>query len=98
MPQGLQVWDASGTLIIDTSTYVLKEIVAAIVPANTTATQFLSTTLPPASTVIGATVRAATGSSPVDLPEVQIDIANSRLQYKFESASGGNARINTMAF
>ena len=98
MPQGLQVWDASGTLLIDTSTYVLKEIVAAIVVANTTATQFLATTLPPATTIIGATVRAPSGASPSDLPEVIIDVPNNRLQYKFESASGGNARINTMAF
>jgi hypothetical protein len=98
MPQGLQVWDASGTLLIDTSTYVLKEIVAAVVVANTTATQFLATTLPPSSTILGATVNAPSGPSPVDLPEVIIDTANSRLQYKFESASGGDARINTMAF
>lgn len=98
MPQGLQVWDASGTLLIDTSTYVLKEIVAAIVPASSTAVQYLATTVPASSTVIGAAVKASSGTAPDELPDIQIDTANNRLQYKFESASGGNARINTMAF
>ena len=99
MPQGLQIWDASGTLILDTSTYVLKELAVVIAPSTTTSTQYLTTYIPPSSTIVGGTVRAADGSTaPIELPDLTIDIANSRLAYKFENTSGGNARIYTMAF
>lgn len=72
MPQGIQVWDASGNLIVDTSTYVLKGVIdlgtvetpgSANIPeiTETGAIPILSvamdaTAVPPAVSISGSTV------------------------------------------
>lgn len=42
MPQGLQVWDASGNIIIDTSTFILKEIATVSVNSGTSSSGSVS--------------------------------------------------------
>jgi hypothetical protein len=98
MPQGLQVWDTSGTLIIDTSTYVLKSITSVVAEATTTAAQEV-TVLPPGTTnLIAASASIESGSAPQDVIDVNYDVTNDKLQYKFKDTGSYFARINALAY
>jgi hypothetical protein len=98
MPQGLQVWDASGTLIIDTSTYVLKSISTIVAPANTTALQQATVVAGGATNIIVASAAFQGGSAPQDAVAVNYNAATNKVQYQFKSTGSYSARINTLAF
>lgn len=98
MPQGLQVWDAAGNLIIDTSTYVLKSIVTTVASASTTATQEVTVTPPGTTNLLTATASIETGGAPIDAVDVNYDTSTNKLQYKFKTTGSYSARISALAF
>lgn len=87
MPQGLQVWDAAGNLILDTSTLVWKEFSVATVTADG---QYV---LPAAyaNSVPLAVSNADVASQGMDIIS---DPDNHKVVWKFGGGGGsGNARL-----
>jgi hypothetical protein len=98
MPQGLQVWDAAGNLLVDTSTFVLKELVVATVNGSNTSNNYVATAIPANTTVIPSAFFMSSSSAVGTLPEVELETVNSRIRYRFESASGADVEIRSLAY
>lgn len=101
MPQGLQVWDATGTMIVDTSTFILKDVGTAVVENTSTSTAYVSITVPPASTILVQTQADMTNTvvgGAGDVPTVLTDLANNRVSYKFEATGSSRMRVTALAY
>lgn len=97
MPQGLQVWDASGNLIVDTSTFVLKEIsINTNVTASNTSDNFIPVTLPAGAVPAPSALVTNSGGSNDGPPDVEWDAANSRIKYRFGSTGSRQADIKML--
>lgn len=95
MPQGLQVFDSGGTLVVDTSTYILKEFAVYNVPLDGSNSYVSLPPLPPASTVI-ANVNTAGAAYEAT---VDVDVSLGRINYKtVDTFDGRYGEIRAMAF
>jgi hypothetical protein len=54
MPQGLQVFDAAGNILLDTSTIVMKRMISYPVTVTSTSPNTIALTIPSTNTVLGA--------------------------------------------
>lgn len=99
MGQGLQVWDASGTLVVDTSVSVLRDFVVTSVSDTTTATQTISIA-PPANTTAVITNSFITTGSDSDIPpETNYNGGTGNLEYKWNSATSAKvAALRALAY
>lgn len=91
MPAGLQVMDASGAIVVDTTTVVLKEIVASTVTASTTSLQSIPVTIPSGATLIAAPQKAAVNNNGVEM-----GTSGSNLTYRFNNADGLSRKMYGM--
>jgi hypothetical protein len=64
MPQGLQVFDAAGNILLDTSTIVMKRMISYPVTVTSTSPNTIALTIPSTNTVLGAiAVPVSTGAT-----------------------------------
>lgn len=99
MPQGLQVWDASGTLIVDTSVSVLRDFVTTSVSDTTTATQTVAITPPAATTAVITNAFITTGADNDLPPETNYNSSTGNLEYKWNSATSSKvAALRALAY
>lgn len=89
MPQGLQVFDNTGTLVIDTSTLVLREYVSQVVSSSANGSVTIA---PPANTTVFATAKLETADPNAKIPE--LDLQPTKIDYKF--TPGGNTYNTTV--
>ena len=100
MPQGLQVWDQWGNLVVDTSTFILKDLKIVTVTNSNTATNSIPVNIPantvvvPSSSGVSSSANSS-GGSYNDLPDVSYSSGN--LNYTW-SAGGGTkeARVGIL--
>lgn len=91
MPQGMQVWDASGNLVFDTANSLGRVLAVADISGsasgNVTNSNFTST-----SRVFWTILPAATSGAGVadfDTPEVSYSSVNSRIEYVPGASTSG---------
>lgn len=94
MPQGLQVWDAAGNLVLDTSTKVLKRGSQITFTASTTTDQ----TVPVPSGATYAAISAVPTTSGGDASLISGEVSGSNLVYKARVADGNTYTLNVMFF
>jgi hypothetical protein len=99
MPQGLQVWDGSGNLMLDTTTYVLKSFAVTVVSANAATGQFDVAPMVPSASVVKAysdidSSLPNTGTSPI----VTYDSGNKKINYQFTKTGNYNVVIRGLAY
>ena len=90
MPQGLQIWDASGNLVLDTSTFVLKEIYAANVASNATG----DLTIPSG---MGEVIGVNTETIPIDDFETEYNSSVNKLYYRSNNPSTDVKTLRVLA-
>lgn len=87
MPQGLQVWDASGVLIVDTSTLVYKEISIPTVTASGSVT----VAVPAGATLVAIPTvdyaQASTNAAP------EVSISGGTVSYNYVGTTGYQSKI-----
>ena len=83
MPQGLQVWDAAGNLIVDTSTRIYKEFEIVDVTADG---DIDIPAVDGATPTVVATTKYAPGSGAQ--VQVEVDPADAKVRWKFNGGSG----------
>ena len=97
MPQGLQVWNAAGTLIVDTRVSVLRELTTISTSATTTTTQTQAITVDPTQTVVGG-ARLETGADFDAPPSVSYNSSTGNLEYKWGSTGSKTAKVQALVF
>lgn len=98
MPQGLQVWDAAGNLIVDTSVSVLRDLVATVVENTTTSVQTIAVAPPSEATVL-STALIVTGTDTDLPPETNYNSGTGNLEYKWGVGGGGKfAQVKTLLY
>lgn len=88
MPQGLQIFDANGSILVDTSTYVVKEFARSTVSAATNGNVTLPA-IPSGVTVVGGAV--ASNGNPT--PRVRYNSVTNKLDYDFNTNGSYNVEI-----
>lgn len=71
MPQGLQIFDPNGNVIVDSSTFVMKEITM-LTALSTAGTLDLTTAIPNPATIIPAVVVDPNASEASVLPRLSV--------------------------
>ena len=95
MPQGLQVWDASGNLVIDTSTYVLKTGFISLGNVTTAGSYDITPLV-----TVGIDVIPIVQNNDAELPLPKVTKSSSAIEWAAQSggaaSDGFNARIKVM--
>lgn len=96
MPAGLQIFDGSGNLFFDTSTFVVKELVLPTVSPTNTSTNYINVTVPNNVTVLPTASNPYNQSNVGEVPAVSYDSVNSRIAYKYETTGSYNSRVGLL--
>lgn len=94
MSYGMQVWDAAGTLILDTSTKVLKSAVLIDFTANTTAVQSLP--LPGDVSFVAVSAKPVSGGG--DARVIESEQVGQELRYRARQVDNLDYQLNVVMF
>ncbi|MES2987684.1 MAG: hypothetical protein V4808_07245 [Pseudomonadota bacterium] len=98
MPAGMQIWDAAGNLLSDTTTLVLRELVPFEVTSTDTATHSVPIPIDAGTTtVVQNDSNGVPGDNSGEFVTTSIDHAEGEIVYKFTTADRA-ARIRALQF
>ena len=94
MPQGLQVFDAAGNILLDTSTIVMKRMISYPVTVTSTSPNTIDLTIPSTNTVLGAiAVPVSTGAAS---EVIGIELSGSNLIWTARVNNGLNYSLDVL--
>lgn len=94
MPQGLQVFDASGNVLLDTSTIVMKRMIAYPVTVTSTSPNTIALSVPTTNTVLGAiAIPVSTGAAS---EVIGIELSGSDLIWTARENNGLSYSLNVL--
>ena len=92
MPQGLQVMDGQGRILVDTNRFVLREVAAIIADASNTSDSYVPIPPPNAENVIVST------NDRLDDPRVDTEYVGGAVRYRYNDSGYTNSRLCVLAY
>lgn len=94
MPQGLQIFDAAGNVVLDTSKLVMKRMISYPVTVTGTTPNTIPLSVPPTNTVLGVvTVPVSTSAVP---ERIATDVSGSDLVWSSRLNDGQSYRLDVL--
>lgn len=94
MPQGLQVFDAAGNVLLDTSKLVIKRMIAYPVTVTGTSPNTIALSVPATNTVLGAIAVPVSAGAASEV--IGIELSGSNLIWTARVNNGLNYNLNVL--